>query len=211
MPLYREGLYLSAAFLYSNGVVNYFLKNMKFSFQIFQFDCEQKILTRHGKVIKLKDRAANMLTFFILNNDKILSKAELLETVWPDKTVSEQVVFQNISHLRAIFGNDAIKTFSKRGYQWQLELKEVAEQAEAVTAAPEAQAATSTAPVVENNQTESESKNNHSSNSAEQNAPQTAETSTEQPVKDSKSTTWLGILGAAALVVATAIWLAVKS
>lgn len=206
MPLYREGLYLRASFLYSKEVVNYFLKNMKFSFQIFQFDCEQKILTRHGKVIKLKDRAANMLKFFILNNDRILSKAELLETVWPDKTVSEQVVFQNISHLRAIFGNDAIKTFSKRGYQWQLELTEVTEQAEEVVAVLESQA-----PVTEENKTESEPNNNESSDKAQKNDAPTSESKPEQPVKDNKSTTWLGVLGAAALVVATAIWMAVKS
>lgn len=181
---------------------------MKFSFQIFQFDCEHKILTRHGKVIKLKDRAANMLKFFILNNDRILSKAELLETVWPDKTVSEQVVFQNISHLRAIFGNDAIKTFSKRGYQWQLELTEVTEQAEEVEAVP---ASTSTSPVAEESKALSESKNSESSDSAQQNAAPASESSPEQPAKESKSTTWLGILGAAALVVATAIWMAVKS
>jgi len=206
MPLYREGLYLLASFLYSKEVVNYFLKNMKFSFQIFQFDCEHKILTRHGKVIKLKDRAANMLKFFILNNDRILSKAELLETVWPDKTVSEQVVFQNISHLRAIFGNDAIKTFSKRGYQWQLELTEVTEQAEEVVAVPEPQA-----PASEESKTEIESSNNESSDKAQKNDAPTSDSTPEQPVEDSKSTTWLGILGAAALVVATAIWMAVKS
>ncbi|WP_171040785.1 winged helix-turn-helix domain-containing protein [Pseudoalteromonas phenolica] len=152
-----------------------------------------------------------MLKFFILNNDRILSKAELLETVWPDKTVSEQVVFQNISHLRAIFGNDAIKTFSKRGYQWQLELTEVTEQAEEVAAAPASQAATSKAPVAEESKAESESKNNESSDSPQQNDAPTSESSSEQPAKESKSTTWLGILGAAALVVATAIWMAVKS
>lgn len=184
---------------------------MKFSFQIFQFDCEHKILTRHGKVIKLKDRAANMLKFFILNNDRILSKAELLETVWPDKTVSEQVVFQNISHLRAIFGNDAIKTFSKRGYQWQLELTEVTEQAEEVAAAPASKAPASTAPVAEESKAESESKNNESSDSPQQNDAPASESASEQPAKESKSTAWLGILGAAALVVATAIWMAVKS
>lgn len=211
MPLYREGLYLWASFLYSKEVVNYFLKNMKFSFQIFQFDCEHKILTRHGKVIKLKDRAANMLKFFILNNDRILSKAELLETVWPDKTVSEQVVFQNISHLRAIFGNDAIKTFSKRGYQWQLELTEVTEQAEELAEMPETQTPASATPATEENKTEIESSNNESSDKAQKNDAPTSESTPEQPVKDSKSTTWLGILGAAALVVATAIWMAVKS
>jgi len=41
--------------------------------------------------------------------------------------------------------------------------------------------------------------------------PEDSESSPEQPARESKSTAWLGILGAAALVVATAIWMAVKS
>jgi hypothetical protein len=125
--------------------------------------------------------------------------------------VSEQVVFQNISHLRAIFGNDAIKTFSKRGYQWQLELTEVTEQAEELADMPEPQMPASATPAAEENKTESESNNNENSDNAQKNDSPTIESKPEQPVKDSKSTTWLGILGAAALVVATAIWMAVKS
>ena len=52
--------------------------------------------------------------------EKIHSKEAIMDSVWQDKVVSEQAVFQNISHLRILFGNHAIKTFSKRGYQWQL-------------------------------------------------------------------------------------------
>ena len=87
----------------------------------------------------------------------------------------------------------------------------IEEQAEEVAAALESQAATSKAPAVEESKAEGESKNNESSDSAQQNDAPASESASEQPAKESKSTAWLGILGAAALVVATAIWMAVKS
>ena len=80
-------------------------------------------------------------------SDKVHSKEDILSQVWQDKVVSEQAVFQNISHLRNLFGNEAIKTFSKRGYQWQLpfntidapEIANVEKQKPAVTKTPATQ------------------------------------------------------------------------
>ncbi len=93
---------------------------MKFSFDGYQFDCDKKILTREGEVVPLNEKAAKLLALFLLNQDKVIAKDEILDTVWAQRVVTEQVVFQNISQLRSLFGTTAIKTFSKMGYQWQL-------------------------------------------------------------------------------------------
>jgi len=103
---------------------------MKFSFSDFQFDCEKLILTRQDRVISLNEKPAQLLAMFLCDTDAIHNKADILEKIWPDRIVTEQVVFQNISHLRALFGDDAIKTFAKKGYQWQLPLTEVSEKQE---------------------------------------------------------------------------------
>lgn len=92
---------------------------MYFRFDQYQFDCQQLILTKNGTLIPLNEKPARLLAFFLQSGDKILSKAEILENVWCDRIVTDQVVFQNISYLRSLFGNDAIRTFSKKGYQWQ--------------------------------------------------------------------------------------------
>lgn len=43
----------------------------------------------------------------------------LLETVWKDSVVSEQVVFQSINEIRQLFPNEnVIKTIPKQGYLW---------------------------------------------------------------------------------------------
>jgi len=73
-------------------------------------------------IVSLKHTQALLLHFFLTDTDGIHSKETIMNAVWKDKVVSEQVVFQTISQLRALFGADAIKTFSKKGYQWQLAL-----------------------------------------------------------------------------------------
>ncbi|TMP38034.1 winged helix-turn-helix domain-containing protein [Pseudoalteromonas rubra] len=93
---------------------------MKLTFQDFEFDCQNLALSKQGRKISIKEKPATLLGLFLSDPQKIYSKAEILEHVWPGRTVTEQVVFQNIGHLRALFGDDAIKTFSKKGYQWQL-------------------------------------------------------------------------------------------
>ena len=88
----------------------------------FEFDESQSVLYKAGEVIPLNSTQSNLLALFISNPQKIFSKEDILTAIWHSKVVSEQVVFQNISQLRAILGEDAIKTFPKKGYQWQLEL-----------------------------------------------------------------------------------------
>ncbi len=97
----------------------------------FQFEPSQKILYKNKEIVTLTANQAKLLALFLAEPNKIFSKNEILQQVWSDRVVSEQVVFQNISQLRSIFSDDAIKTFPKRGYQWQLTIHEP--QAENIT------------------------------------------------------------------------------
>ena len=93
---------------------------MKFSFKQFQFDCERLLLTENGNIVPLNDKATKLLCLFLTDTEKVHSKDEIFAQVWSNKVVSEQVIFQNISLLRSLFGSNSIKTFVKKGYQWQL-------------------------------------------------------------------------------------------
>jgi DNA-binding winged helix-turn-helix (wHTH) protein len=93
---------------------------MRYSFKHFEFDSESLILVENGQSLAIRHNEAKLLALLIEQADKVLSKHDILSQVWQGKVVSEQAVFQNISHLRSLFGNDAIKTFPKRGYQWLL-------------------------------------------------------------------------------------------
>ncbi|KZN46392.1 winged helix-turn-helix domain-containing protein [Pseudoalteromonas luteoviolacea] len=93
---------------------------MRYYFEKYYFDHDTFTLYYNEKPRALKSNEAKLLALFIKNTDQILSKEQILDEIWGQQVVSEQVVFQNISHLRRVFGNDAIKTFPKKGYQWQL-------------------------------------------------------------------------------------------
>ncbi|MBU2972239.1 winged helix-turn-helix domain-containing protein [Pseudoalteromonas sp. C2R02] len=96
---------------------------MKYKFLDFEFDSISLILSKNNNDIAIRHNEAKLLALMISQPERVFSKEDILAEVWQDKVVSEQAVFQNISHLRGLFGNTAIKTFSKRGYQWQLELQ----------------------------------------------------------------------------------------
>ncbi len=98
---------------------------MKYQFKQFIFDSDSQLLTEHGNVIALNQKGSMLLTLFLSDPNKLFTKADILAYVWPNKFVSDQVVFQNISHLRSLFGNESIKTHIKKGYQWQLALTTV--------------------------------------------------------------------------------------
>ncbi|BAJ02245.1 hypothetical protein SVI_2274 [Shewanella violacea DSS12] len=72
----------------------------------------------------IRANEANLLALLLSDPGTIFSKETILDIVWSDKIVSEQAVFQNISNLRGIFGESAIKTFSRKGYQWQFALED---------------------------------------------------------------------------------------
>jgi len=95
---------------------------MEVKFAEYRFLRDQLILYKHEEIIELKRNQALLLDFFLANPDGIHSKDAIMDTVWQNKVVSEQVIFQTISQLRAILGSDAIRTFSKKGYKWQLAL-----------------------------------------------------------------------------------------
>lgn len=93
---------------------------MLYTFNDFKFDSKNLLLTKNGEPIDLRHNEIKLLALLLENQTNVLSKEAILAYIWQDKVVSEQAVFQNISHLRNLFGNEAIKTFPKRGYQWQL-------------------------------------------------------------------------------------------
>ena len=93
---------------------------MIYYFENYQFDSEQITLYKDNQLFPIRTNEANLLALLLSNPATIFSKQTILDHVWSDKVVAEQAVFQNISSLRAIFGEGAIKTFSRKGYQWQL-------------------------------------------------------------------------------------------
>ena len=73
--------------------------------------------------IQLRNKVANLLTYLIDNNDRIISKEELLTELWQHGDYRENSLTQSIRELRSALGDNAkspsyIKNYPQRGYQW---------------------------------------------------------------------------------------------
>lgn len=93
---------------------------MDYYFNNIKFNSQSLVLTQDNQPLAIRNNEARLLAFFLANPDQVYSKDAILENVWAGKVVSEQAVFQAISNLRVLFGENAIKTYPKKGYQWQI-------------------------------------------------------------------------------------------
>jgi len=96
---------------------------MNYYFRGFQFKSDQLVLIKMEQTVSLRANEAKLLTLLLSDPQRVFSKEQILENVWAGKSVAEQSIFQNISNLRSIFGDDAITTHPKKGYQWQIPLE----------------------------------------------------------------------------------------
>jgi DNA-binding winged helix-turn-helix (wHTH) protein/TolB-like protein len=78
-----------------------------------------------GQPIKLTPKQFAMLHLFAANAGRVISKQELMETIWPNVHVGDDSLFQCIRELRAALGDDQrrlIKVVSRRGYLFDAEV-----------------------------------------------------------------------------------------
>ena len=88
---------------------------------IYRFDnIELRPSTRQllieGQPANLGSRAFDVLSALIAHRERMLSKNELLEMVWPNLVVEENNLQVHVSALRKLLGPKAIVTIPGRGY-----------------------------------------------------------------------------------------------
>jgi len=81
-------------------------------------------------------RAFDLLVTLVEHRDRLLSKDELLDRVWPGLVVEENNLQVQVSSLRKLIGPKAIATVPARGYRFVATLAEGAAPAAPVPAAP---------------------------------------------------------------------------
>lgn len=99
-----------------------------FDFGPFRLDAERRALYRAGDFVPITPKAADTLLLLVEEAGRVVSKAELLERVWPDVVVEEGNVTNNISTLRKVLnphfdGLQPIVTVARRGYRFIAEVR----------------------------------------------------------------------------------------
>lgn len=85
----------------------------------FQIDLGMRTLRRDRKVVPLGSRAFDILAALVSADGRLVTKDELLNTVWPETVVEDNNIQVHVSALRKILGEDRdlIVTIPGRGYQ----------------------------------------------------------------------------------------------
>src|SRR6185295_2617599 len=89
----------------------------------FMLDLSNRLLSRDGDEIPLPPRATGVLWLLVTRAGHVVSKQELLETVWKDTYVNDASLAEAISLVRHTLGDDAqqpafIQTVPRRGYRF---------------------------------------------------------------------------------------------
>lgn len=100
----------------------------------FRLNVTDRVLLRGETVVRLMPKAVETLVLLIQHQGQVVSKGELLRTLWPDVIVEENNLSQHISALRKTLGEDHhgngyIETIPKRGYRFAAEVSVVSDAA----------------------------------------------------------------------------------
>src|SRR6266545_1312924 len=92
-------------------------------FDRFRLDPDHACLWRGAEVLALPPKAFDLLHYFVQHPDRVLTKDELLDAVWPQTAVTEAVVRVTVGVLRKVLGDTAqtpqfIATVARRGYRF---------------------------------------------------------------------------------------------
>jgi predicted ATPase len=92
-----------------------------YRFGRFELNPATRQLLVDARPAPLGARALDVLLALIERRDRLVTKSELLDLVWPGLVVEENNLQVQISTLRKLLGQDAIATVAGRGYRFTLE------------------------------------------------------------------------------------------
>jgi len=109
-------------------MLNYLPTRRNFIFGEFELQVGARTLLRDGNRIPLGSKAFEVLTCLVTNAGDVVTKEQLLKTVWPNSFVEESNLSQHVFALRKALSDrsDLIVTIPGRGYQFTGLVRETA-------------------------------------------------------------------------------------
>ncbi|MBI4892991.1 MAG: PD40 domain-containing protein [Acidobacteria bacterium] len=95
----------------------------------FVVDLALHVVRKHGERLALTPKVFEALVVFLRSSNRVLTRDELLEALWPGQLVTEANLNQHMSMLRKALGGGAsgekfLLTVPGKGYQWLLPVEE---------------------------------------------------------------------------------------
>ncbi len=94
-----------------------------YKFEEFTLDVSERRLSRGGRTVPLAPKAQGVLVALVRNAGRLVTKSELLESVWPECFVEEGILTVHVSSLRRALGDanrspHYIDTVPRSGYRF---------------------------------------------------------------------------------------------
>jgi len=99
-----------------------------YEFGPYLLDTIQHVLLKEGRTVALTPKTFDTLLLLVQNSGRMLSKEELMKTLWPDSFVEESNLTQQVSTIRRALGDSPgdphfIVTVPGRGYRFSAEVR----------------------------------------------------------------------------------------
>lgn len=96
---------------------------MKYLFSGFEIDISQHELRHGGASVHIEPQVFDLLVHLVRNNDRVVSKDELIDTVWKGRVISEAAFSSRINSARRVLGDNGtdqlfIRTLHRRGFRF---------------------------------------------------------------------------------------------
>jgi eukaryotic-like serine/threonine-protein kinase len=95
--------------------------NGLYEFGLFRLDAAKRLLSRSGESVMLAPKTFDVLLMLVEGDGRVLTKRELMSSLWPDTFVEEASLSYQIAALRKVLGDEGekwIETVPKHGYRF---------------------------------------------------------------------------------------------
>lgn len=96
---------------------------MLYIFEGYALDCDRRELRRGHSIVPVQPQVFDLLEFLIRNRDRVVSRDDMIETVWGGRIVSESTLTSRISAARIAIGDGGeqqrlIRTLPRKGIRF---------------------------------------------------------------------------------------------
>ena len=104
-------------------------RNVLFLFDNFALDRERRELCADGAPVSIEPQVFDLLVYLIENRDRVVSKDDLIASVWGGRIVSDSTVDSRINAVRKAIGDSGkeqrlIRTSARKGFRFVGDVQE---------------------------------------------------------------------------------------
>jgi len=97
--------------------------NVPFLFNNYVLDCQRYELRKGDAAVALEPQVFDLLVYLIENRDRVVSKDDLIASVWAGRIVSESTLTSRINAVRKAIGDSAeqqdfVRTIPRKGVRF---------------------------------------------------------------------------------------------